>query len=411
MARKSFIKDGVLCWNFSVHVRSKVNPRVRIHKKRNSVPLTAEEAEKYEQNLWRLCSLEAARRECQGIIWEDLFEKWDRHYAMNPTKRWSESTRRDMYARLRNWTKPLFNKIAQDLVQGDIEDCLRLAEFAGASFKVRREIRRSIDAVFKWGMNQKYILGKDFSPCMNVELDPSPEDISERVPLIMNKQEIERFLTKANEVGHPWFPVWFFALHTGMRASEINALRKEKIELVPIEKAMELDQMADGLKKNYGRVRVQLSWDKRLGRNGPTKARWWRTVPVNSTLYWFLHEHLKTARYGSDLDGERVFQSAYQWDRGEQSKVVKEFCETYGLKLVTFHTLRACFATQMFEAGVDMTSVMKIGGWKDVKTVMVYVRLAGVDEVGKTEGLSFGSDSANRLAAVGNVVNLFGSRK
>ena len=60
-----------------------------------------------------------------------------------------------------------------------------------------------------------------------------------------------------------------------------------------------------------------------------------------------------------------------------------------------------------------MTSVMKIGGWKDVKTVMVYVRLAGVDEVGKTEGLSFGDTPKGReqVASLGNVVNLFGNRR
>lgn len=413
MARISYEKDGVLLWDFTVHVRSKVNPRVRIQRRRMSIPLLPEEAERYEQNLWRECSLEVARRECQGVTWEELFEKWDHHFMMYPTKRWSDLTRRDMYARLRNWTRPLFKKIAQDLVQADIEDCLKLAEHNGASFKVRREIRRSIDAVFKWGMSQKYILGKEFSPCMNVEIESTAEDDAERIPLIMTKEEINLFLAKAKQVNHPWYPIWFFALHTGMRSSEINALRKQKIDLVSMEKAMELDQLPKGEKKNYGRIRVHLSWDKRLGRNGPTKARWWRTVPVNSTLYWFLFEHLKNAKFGKDQDGERVFMQTSHWDRGEQAKVVKDFCQTYGFKEVTFHCLRACFATQMFEAGVDMTSVMKIGGWKDVKTVMVYVRLAGVDEVGKTEGLSFGevSNGRERIAGLGNVVNLFADRK
>ena len=298
-------------------------------------------------------------------------------------------------------------------MQADVEDCLRLAELSGASHNVRKEIRRSIDAVYKWGMSQKYILGKEMSPCQNVEVEATPEDDAEKIPLIMTKDEINSFLNKALEVNHPWCPIWFFALHTGMRTSEINALRKQKIELVPLGKALELDQLPDGVKKNYGRIRVHLSWDKRLGRNGPTKGRWWRTVPVNSRLYWFLSEQLKSAAYGSDQDGERVFPRITTWDRGEQAKVIKEFCQTYGLKEVTFHTLRACFATQMFESGVDITSVMKIGGWKDVKTVMIYVRLAGVDEVGKTEGLAFGNlpPAQEQVASMGNVVNLFGGRK
>lgn len=413
MARRSYEEGGVLVWDFTVNVRSKVNPRIRVQRKRVTTSLSPEEAEKYEQNLWRECSLEVARRECQGFTWEELFEKWDHYYTVNSSKRWQETTRRDMYARLRNWTAPLFKKKSQDLVQADIEDCLRLAELNGASFKVRKEIRRSIDVVFKWGMSQKYILGKEFSPCQNVEMESTPEDDAEKIPLIMTKDEINVFLNKAQEVSHPWFPIWFFALHTGMRTSEINALRKQKIDLVPVSKALELDRLPESVKKNYGRIRVHLSWCKRLGRNGPTKGRWWRTVPLNSRLYWFLSEHLKTARYGSDQDGERVFPRLTAWDRGEQAKVIKDFCQTYGLKEVTFHTLRACFATQMIESGVDMTSVMKIGGWKDVKTVMVYVRLAGVDEVGKTEGLAFGNlpPTQEQVACMGNVVNIFGGRR
>lgn len=392
MARRSYEKDGVLVWDFTVNARSKVNPRIRVQRKRLTIPLSFEEAEKYEQNLWRESSLEVARRECQGFTWEEFFEKWDHHHMMNPSKRWQESTRRDIYARLRNWTKPLFKMLSQDILQADVEDCLRLAELNGASLKVRKEIRRSIDVVYKWGMNQKYILGKEASPCLNVELEATPEGNAEKIPLIMNKNEIRSFLIKALEANHPWYPIWFFALYTGMRTNEINALRKEKIDLVPVGKALELDQLPEGAKKNYGRICVHRSWSKRLGRNGPTKARWWRTVPVNSRLYWFLSEHLKTARHGSDEDGERVFPKLVSWDRGDQAKVVREFCQTYGLKEVTFHALRACFATQMFESGADITSVMKIGGWKDIKTVMIYVRLAGIDEVGKTEGLNFGNN-------------------
>lgn len=413
MSRLSYEQEGVILWNFSVNVRSKVNPRIRAQRKRVAIPfLSPAEAEKYEQNLWRECSLEVSRKECQGFTWEELFEKWDHHYTMYPSKRWEETTRRDIYARLRNWTKPLFKKIAQQLVQGDVEDCIRLAEMNGASFKVRKDIRRNIDTIYKWGMSQKYIVGKDMSPCQNVEIESTPEDDAEKVPLIMSKDEIDRFLLKAGEINHPWYPIWFFALHTGMRTSEINALRKQKVELVPRSKAQELDQAPEGTKKNYGRIRVQLSWCKRLGRNGPTKGRWWRTVPVNSKMYWFLTEYLESANFGSDADGERVFPQIVNWDRGDQAKVIKDFCQTYGLKEVTFHTLRACFATQMFEAGVDVATVMKIGGWKDIKTVMIYVRMAGIDEVGKTEGLSFGPTTAPEIPKhVGNVVSLFGGRK
>jgi integrase len=410
MARKSYEVDGVLLWDFATGDRSKINPRVRVQRKRTGIPLSAEEAEKYEQSLWRECVLEVARLEGQGLTWEELFEKWDHYWMMNPSKRWSDETRRDIYARLRNWTKLMHKKFARQLIQADVEDCLRLAEFNGASFRVRREIRRSIDTVYRWAMDQKFIVGKEFSPCRNILIESEkPEDNAEKIPLILTREEIKTLLGKAREVNHPWYPIWFFALYTGMRTGEINALRKQKIDFVPPTKAIELDRMPELAKKNYGRIKVQLSWEKRLGRNGPTKGRWWRTVPINSKLYWFLHEHLKTAQFGSDADGERVFPKLVSWDRSEQAKVLKDFCRTYGLKEITFHTLRACFATQMFEAGADIATVMKIGGWKDIKTMMFYVRVAGIEEVGKTESLDFGETppSEEQIASFGNVVNLF----
>ena len=52
---------------------------------------------------------------------------------------------------------------------------------------------------------------------------------------------------------------------------------------------------------------------------------------------------------------------------------------------VVFHTLRACFATHMLALGVDQATVMKIGGWKDIKTFQIYIRLAGIEVKGATD--------------------------
>jgi hypothetical protein len=37
--------------------------------------------------------------------------------------------------------------------------------------------------------------------------------------------------------------------------------------------------------------------------------------------------------------------------------------------------------------GIPSVKVMKIGGWKTLKTMEIYTRLAGVDVAGVTEGL------------------------
>ena len=73
-----------------------------------------------------------------------------------------------------------------------------------------------------------------------------------------------------------------------------------------------------------------------------------------------------------------------------------------------FHTLRACFATQLISTGVPATVVMKICGWRDMKTMQRYIRLAGIDEGGATETLRF---IPTEEAVMEKVVNLFEHRK
>lgn len=75
------------------------------------------------------------------------------------------------------------------------------------------------------------------------------------------------------------------------------------------------------------------------------------------------------------------------WKDGKQAQVLKHFCKSIGLPEIKFHTLRACFATQLIGSGVEPVKVMKICGWKDLKTLAIYLRLAGVEEKGVTEGL------------------------
>lgn len=85
--------------------------------------------------------------------------------------------------------------------------------------------------------------------------------------------------------------------------------------------------------------------------------------------------------------GEFVLPRLISWRKGNQAKELKVFCESIGLPKIRFHTLRACFATQLLGSGVAPLKVMKICGWKDLKTMSYYVRIAGIDEIGVTDKL------------------------
>ncbi len=59
-----------------------------------------------------------------------------------------------------------------------------------------------------------------------------------------------------------------------------------------------------------------------------------------------------------------------------------------GLPAIRFHDLRATWATILLANGIEPIKVMKMGGWKDMETMMIYVRMAGIDIVGALGGLN-----------------------
>lgn len=171
------------------------------------------------------------------------------------------------------------------------------------------------------------------------------------------------------------------ALLTGMRNGELFCLEWNDVDF----------------EKNL--IRVSKSYNKRAKEVKTTKAGYWRNVPISPELYQLL------MNLRSEKSSEKhVLPRLIYWESGQQAKPLRMFLESLGLPSVKFHTLRACFATQLLADGVEMSKVMKIGGWRDIKTMQIYMRLAGVDEKGATDGLRFlPSDDA----VMGRVVKLF----
>ncbi|MBK8201197.1 MAG: site-specific integrase [Bdellovibrionales bacterium] len=70
---------------------------------------------------------------------------------------------------------------------------------------------------------------------------------------------------------------------------------------------------------------------------------------------------------------------------------------------IKFHTLRACFATQLLRDSVALVVVMKICGWKDLKAMQKFIRLSGLEIEGATATLKI----LPPKAVMGRVVQLF----
>ncbi len=96
-----------------------------------------------------------------------------------------------------------------------------------------------------------------------------------------------------------------------------------------------------------------------------------------------LFKELKAKSNGS----EYVLPRIREWGMGLQAASLRFFCKSVGITSIRFHTLRACFATQLLRQGIAAPTIQKICGWKDLATMQRYIRLAGIEVAGATNEL------------------------
>lgn len=388
----AYEENGVKRYRVYVNLVSKRCPGTRVQKRVLGIR-TMQAAVREKDRLLRELSSKLVELESLGLTWGELVLRWEGYWKKYPSRRFNDETLRDHVSRMRNWTNEWWGLNASQITVGDARGILKRAYENGASLDCRSAIRGSMNKIFQWALEEQLVQGMSRSPALHVEIlcegESRPE---EKRPEILNAGQISRLLHLANSASHPWHPIWFMGFYTGMRSGELQGLRKGDIELVPVAVAKELDSLDTGdPKKNYGVIHVQRAWNTKEKVIGPVKARYWRDVPINSALYWWLVHYLPSAKWGRDESGEKLFEDIPEWKRGEQAKVLRNFCEFNQLESVKFHTIRACFATMLLGMGVSEAKVMKVGGWRDLKTMQRYIRLAGINEYGATEALHFAS--------------------
>jgi len=401
---KAYIEDGKEYFMVQIHVRSKGSRKIRVQKRLIKIATRSEAEDIYLKEYKKACT-ELAKKESEGLTWKEVIEAWREWYKRYPSDRWDVGTVKDYIAMMYNWTPDWLNKPVSKLSVADGFQLIQEAKDKGASTKRLYQLKTVINVIHRWGIQAGKVVGVAHSPMFGIELKKKDEDSFSE---ILNRDQVSELLLKAESAEHEWFPVWKVASYTGMRSGELEALRKPDIELVSREEARRLDTISDE-KKSYGFIRVQRQWKRKENKYGPTKGRMARTVPISSKLYWFLVDYIETADFGADEFGERVFELFSEHRSGQQARVLKNFCASKGLPEIKFHTFRACFATHLLSAGVEELKVMKIGGWKDRETMMSYIRLAGVDELGATEKLNFEARN-HEVVPCANVVSLFGPR-
>lgn len=376
MAIKSYEKDGITLYQVYVNVRSKTNSQIRAQKTVSdlqSLSLARREENRINLELGkRILELEG-----KADTWELIINKWEREVRSGFLGDYNPATIRDHVNGMYNWTAPWLKMVASEIGKAEGRDLVKRMTEAGKSISFIKKIKNTVNVIYNFGIEEGFIKGVNSTPVYGIKLHAK----SEKVPDILTNEEIKKFLFEAKRLEHPWYPIWATALLTGMRAGELYAIEWDDVDF------------------EANIIRVSKSYNKEMDQVKSTKAGYWRNVPMSPELRaLFLDLKNKT------LDSSFVLPRFTEWDRGEQSKILRGFLIGIGLPSIKFHALRACFATQLLAKGTPAAIVMKICGWRDLKTMEFYIRVAGVEEKGATDCLKILPSEAE---VMGNVVELF----
>lgn len=352
-----------LGWEAYVHLYSSETEN-QIH--RYKLCKNEEAAKRAEKIMIRTAAEELKTMDDRGSHWSVLVDKWEveaRQLGRNPAtlKFMASSSISNTVSMLKTWTKDWLEKPCNELSIKDGKDLLLLTESEDLAASTVRKLKTNVNLVFRYGLQEGIIKDLKKSPVHGMMFEIDEGDY---LPEILTVEEVQKLLIEAKARNHPWYRIWAVALMTGMRSSELYALRKKNVLLA------------------QGIIRVSESWDWQNNCAKSTKAGYWRTAPVATALRSVIEELM-----AENPESEFLFPRMKEWERSEQALVLRRFCTEIGITSVRFHTLRACFATHLLAMGVDQATIMAIGGWSNLKTFKIYVRLSGITERSKTEGL------------------------
>ena len=258
---------------------------------------------------------------------------------------------------LRSYTIPDWaEKRIDSITTMDVRKMI-MEKLAHRSESRRKDMRKFLNGVFNFAVESGYLA-----------TNPVPDmkfKIGDKIEKVLNEEQVKLLLKQAWDMKSEWAPHWTMALYTGMRNGELYALTWENVDL------------------NKRTAIVNCSWNNKAGFKD-TKSGDDRQIEIAKPLVPILKKLKATNK-----DSIFVLPRIDRWDRGDQAKDLRMFLAGLGLPEIRFHDLRASWATITLSKGVPPIKVMRMGGWKDLKTMQRYIRKAGVDIKGATDHLNF----------------------
>jgi len=354
-----YVKENKIFYEVRASRRTDDGRKIQ-RRKKNICSLA--KAKQLERVLFREIEVEIQSSGCKGPSWGELVENWEVAAKQGRLfrRQLQQDTVHELVAALRAYTSFWWEIPAKDINRVDAIEVFKLMDGEGKSYTRKQKIKSAINTIFEWAINSGELKSVHASPAKEVSIGVKVEKPKE----ILNINEMRQLLRLAYESGHPWYPVWATALMTGLRNGELFALTWDDID------------------EQTRTVRVSKSYSSKLKKVKAPKNNECRTVPINDELLKLFRE-LRLSSGGR----REVFPRLPSWSSGAAATVLRRFLEGVGMKPVKFHTLRACFSTELMRQKVAPITVMNICGWKELKTMQVYVRKAGIDISGATDTL------------------------
>ncbi len=375
MVKKYFDKNENEFWQVYVNVRAKES-QLRTQRRINGIK-TETEAKKIELQLIRECERELLNKEAKGKTWGNVVTEFENYLNSEHAEKLRDTTRLDYVATIRKHTQSWWPRTAADISRADGRSLFTELSIRGLSIGHQKKIKIILQKIFVFGEEQGLIRGNQQNPVSGIQFSKEEE----KKPEILTINEIRKLLKESKAVDYPWYPVWAMALLTGCRNGELCALLFSDIDF------------------ENKIITINKSYNTRTRSVKSTKSGYWRSIPISTDLEILLKElKLKSGTR------KEVLPRLSRWEVGGQAKILRGFCNGIGLPSIKFHTLRACFATQLIRQGVPPIQIQKICGWKDLETMQRYVRLAGIEVSGVTEQLKILPEPE----VFAKVVNLFG---
>lgn len=350
MAIKSYVKDGKKAFLVKVVARDQYGKQ--ICRKQQGVPSERKAADIEFQFKKELEELVSGKPSMQ-------WRKWVEHCLKRMKLELMPSSVMNYQGGLEKWVTPVWgDRLLSEISRSEVHQLVFEELQLGASPHARRNVLKMIKRIFQMAVEDGYL---DRNPCTGIRVKVPESDQK-----VLTSSEVQTFLTKAKVLEHAFYPVWVVAVMTGMRSGEMYALEWNDVDFETMN------------------IRVTKQWTSKNGIT-PTKTRKCRTVPLSQQLA----EYLKELKLQSKDWHPHVLPRLNEWERGEQARVTRDFCEAIGVTSVKFHDLRATFITNLLSKGVSLARVMAIVGHSEIKTTNYYLRKSGVDLQGATDELGY----------------------